>query len=129
VARRLLRQPRLGASWRDDQLGREDHLRLADAVLGHVSAHKLDHGPVAALSSVSEQRQRRRIAFRSYRTQNTENVSLPSPSRLPGAVAPLNPMLARSGGAARFVVVEKTDPLDATAITSGEAADRQPAVR
>jgi putative drug exporter of the RND superfamily len=28
----------------------------------------------------------------------------------------LNPMLAASGGAARFVVVEKTDPLDATAI-------------
>ena len=29
----------------------------------------------------------------------------------------LNPMLAGSGGAARFVVVEKTDPLDATAIS------------
>jgi RND superfamily putative drug exporter len=29
----------------------------------------------------------------------------------------LNPMLAASGGAARFVVVEKTDPLDATAIS------------
>jgi RND superfamily putative drug exporter len=34
-----------------------------------------------------------------------------------GAVALLNPMLASSGGAARFVVVEKTDPLDATAIS------------
>jgi putative drug exporter of the RND superfamily len=34
-----------------------------------------------------------------------------------GAVASLNPMLARSDGAARFVVVEKTDPLDATAIS------------
>ena len=33
------------------------------------------------------------------------------------AVAPLNPMLAKSGGAARFVVVENTDPLDATAIS------------
>ena len=33
-----------------------------------------------------------------------------------GAVASLNPMLANSGDAARFVVVEKTDPLDATAI-------------
>ncbi|HXO23065.1 MAG TPA: MMPL family transporter [Streptosporangiaceae bacterium] len=32
-------------------------------------------------------------------------------------VAALNPMLASSGGAARFVVVEKTDPLDATAIS------------
>jgi RND superfamily putative drug exporter len=34
-----------------------------------------------------------------------------------GAVGTLNPMLASSGGAARFVVVEKTDPLDATAIS------------
>jgi RND superfamily putative drug exporter len=33
-----------------------------------------------------------------------------------GAVTSLNPMLANSGDAARFVVVEKTDPLDATAI-------------
>jgi putative drug exporter of the RND superfamily len=36
---------------------------------------------------------------------------------LGGTVASLNPMLASSGGAARFVVVEKTDPLDATAIS------------
>ena len=35
---------------------------------------------------------------------------------LGGTIASLNPMLASSGGAARFVVVEKTDPLDATAI-------------
>jgi RND superfamily putative drug exporter len=34
-----------------------------------------------------------------------------------GTVASLNPMLAGAGGAARFVVVEKTDPLDATAIS------------
>jgi len=34
-----------------------------------------------------------------------------------GPAAALNPMLASSGGAARFVVVEKTDPLDATAIS------------
>ena len=33
-----------------------------------------------------------------------------------GAATSLNPMLASSGGAARFVLVEKTDPLDATAI-------------
>jgi RND superfamily putative drug exporter len=36
---------------------------------------------------------------------------------LGGSIASLNPMLASSGGAARFVVVEKTDPLDATAIS------------
>jgi putative drug exporter of the RND superfamily len=41
--------------------------------------------------------------------------NFPAPSG--GAVASLNPMLASSGGAARFVVVEKTDPLDATAIS------------
>ena len=35
---------------------------------------------------------------------------------LGGTIVSLNPMLASSGGAARFVVVEKTDPLDATAI-------------
>ncbi len=44
-------------------------------------------------------------------------ASLPSPSSVPGSPATLNPMLAASGGAARFVVVEKTDPLDATAIS------------
>src|SRR5690349_21586681 len=42
----LLRQSRLSAAWRDDQIGREDHLRLADAVLGHVPAHELDHRPI-----------------------------------------------------------------------------------
>jgi RND superfamily putative drug exporter len=42
-------------------------------------------------------------------------------------VASLNPMLASSGGAARFVVVEKTDPLDATAISRVRALrDRLP---
>jgi RND superfamily putative drug exporter len=38
------------------------------------------------------------------------------PASLSGAPAQLNPMLAASGDAARFVVVERTDPLDATAI-------------
>ncbi len=38
-----------------------------------------------------------------------------------GGAGTLNPMLASSGGAARFVVVEKTDPLDATAINRVEA--------
>src|SRR4029077_4913274 len=42
-------------------------------------------------------------------------ANFPAPSG--GAVASLNPMLASSGGAARFVMVEKTDPLDATAIS------------
>jgi putative drug exporter of the RND superfamily len=50
-------------------------------------------------------------------------AELVGPSNFPeqpgtaGGVASLNPMLARSGGAARYAVVEKTDPLDATAIS------------
>ena len=44
-------------------------------------------------------------------------ASLPGPASVPGSAAQVNPMLASSGGAARFVVVEKTDPLDATAIS------------
>ena len=56
-------------------------------------------------------------------------ASLPSPASVPGSVAALNPMLASSGNAARFVVVEKTDPLDATAISRVRALqDRLPAL-
>jgi putative drug exporter of the RND superfamily len=49
-------------------------------------------------------------------------AEIAGPATLPQSAAQvnstqLNPMLAASGGAARFVVVEKTDPLDATAIT------------
>jgi RND superfamily putative drug exporter len=44
-------------------------------------------------------------------------VNFPGQPGVSGAAASLNPMLASSGGAARFVVVEKTDPLDATAIS------------
>jgi len=56
-------------------------------------------------------------------------ASLPNPASVPGSVAALNPMLASSGNAARFVVVEKTDPLDATAISRVRALqDRLPAL-
>jgi putative drug exporter of the RND superfamily len=44
-------------------------------------------------------------------------AELAGPASLPGTSAQVNPMLAASGGAARFVVVEQTDPLDATAIS------------
>jgi len=48
-------------------------------------------------------------------------AELIGPGNFPASAGPgvavLNPMLASSGGAARFVVVEKTDPLDATAIS------------
>jgi RND superfamily putative drug exporter len=51
------------------------------------------------------------------------------PASVPGSVTALNPMLASSGNAARFVVVEKTDPLDATAISRVRALqDRLPAL-
>ena len=56
-------------------------------------------------------------------------ASLPSPASVPGSVTALNPLLASSGNAARFVVVEKTDPLDATAISRIRALqDRLPAL-
>jgi hypothetical protein len=42
----LLRQPRLGAPRWHDQIRREHHRSLADAVVRHVFAHQLDHGPV-----------------------------------------------------------------------------------
>jgi RND superfamily putative drug exporter len=45
------------------------------------------------------------------------NFPAPAGPAASGPAATLNPMLASSGGAARFVVVEKTDPLDATAIS------------
>jgi putative drug exporter of the RND superfamily len=49
-------------------------------------------------------------------------AEIAGPASLPGSAAQLNPaqvnpMLAASGDAARFVVVENTDPLDATAIS------------
>src|SRR5690348_16554434 len=53
-------------------------------------------------------------------------AEIAGPASLPGSAqsnpaqsnpAQFNPMLAASGGAARFVVVENTDPLDATAIS------------
>jgi putative drug exporter of the RND superfamily len=47
-------------------------------------------------------------------------AELAGPASFPavsGALTSLNPMVASSGGAARFLVVEKTDPLDAIAIS------------
>ncbi len=43
-------------------------------------------------------------------------AELGGPASLPGGT-PVNPMLAAPGGAARFVLVEQTDPLDATAVS------------
>jgi RND superfamily putative drug exporter len=43
-------------------------------------------------------------------------AELAGPASLPASAGQLNPMLAGSGDAARFVLVEQADPLDATAI-------------
>jgi RND superfamily putative drug exporter len=60
-------------------------------------------------------------------------AEIAGPASLPGSAqfnpaqsnpGQFNPMLAASGGAARFVVVEKTDPLDATAINRVQQLQR-----
>ena len=67
-------------------------------------------GPGAARQTAALNRLQRELAAQ------PGVAEVAGPASLPGA-APYNPMLARSGGAARFVVIEKTDPLDATAIS------------
>jgi putative drug exporter of the RND superfamily len=67
-------------------------------------------GPGVASQAVALARLQRELA-----TQRGV-AELAGPASLSAAPASLNPMLARSGDAARFVVVEQTDPLDATAI-------------
>jgi RND superfamily putative drug exporter len=47
------------------------------------------------------------------------------PANLPAALTPANPMLAKSGNAARFAVVLRGDPLDAAAISDVRALQRQ----
>ena len=51
-------------------------------------------------------------------------AELAGPASLPAVARPVNPMLAGSGGAARYVVVEKTDGMDATAISRVGALSR-----
>ena len=77
-------------------------------------------GPGVARQTAALARLQHELAVQPGVAETAGPASLPSPSSLPGAVAPpfgVNPLLAASGGAARFVVVEKTDPLDATAIS------------
>ena len=74
-------------------------------------------GPGAAGQTAALTRLQHELAVQPGVAEAAGPASLPSSSSLPHEAAPLNPMLARSGGAARFVVVEKTDPLDATAIS------------
>jgi len=77
-------------------------------------------GPGVARQTAALARLQHELAVQPGVAETAGPASLPSPSSFPGAVAPpfgVNPLLAASGGAARFVVVEKTDPLDATAIS------------
>ncbi len=74
-------------------------------------------GPGVARQTAALARLQHELAAQPGVAELAGPASLPSPSSLPGSAATLNPMLAASGGAARFVVVEKTDPLDATAIS------------
>ena len=67
-------------------------------------------GPGAARQTAALNRLQRELAAQ------PGVAEVAGPASLPGAL-PYNPMLARSGAAARFVVIEKTDPLDATAIS------------
>ncbi len=72
-------------------------------------------GPGVARQSAALARLQDELAQQPGVAELAGPANFPAPSG--GAVASLNPMLASSGGAARFVVVEKTDPLDATAIS------------
>lgn len=76
-------------------------------------------GPGVARKSAALARLQHELARQPGVAELAGPASLPgtAASRLPGAAAQANPMLAASGGAARFVIVEKTDPLDATAIS------------
>lgn len=76
-------------------------------------------GPGVARQTAALARLQRELARQPGVAELAGPASLPgtAASRLPGSAASANPMLAASGGAARFVIVEKTDPLDATAIS------------
>jgi RND superfamily putative drug exporter len=78
-------------------------------------------GPGVARQTAALARLQHELATRPGVAEIAGPASLPGPAAQlnPAQVnsAQVNPMLAASGGAARFVVVENTDPLDATAIS------------
>ncbi|HET9971463.1 MAG TPA: MMPL family transporter [Streptosporangiaceae bacterium] len=73
-------------------------------------------GPGVARKTAALARLQRELARQPGVAELAGPASLPGSAALPASAAQANPMLAASGGAARFVIVEKTDPLDATAI-------------
>jgi putative drug exporter of the RND superfamily len=74
-------------------------------------------GPGVTRQTAALARLQRELAAQPGVAELAGPASFPSGPALSGNLASLNPMLASSGGAARFVLVEKTDPLDATAIS------------
>ena len=79
-------------------------------------------GPGVARQTAALARLQHELATQPGVAEIAGPASLPGSASLPSSAAQLNPaqfnpMLAASGGAARFVVVENTDPLDATAIS------------
>jgi putative drug exporter of the RND superfamily len=74
-------------------------------------------GPGVARQTVALARLQRELATQPGVAEVAGPASFPDVSALTGEIASVNPMLASSDGAARFVLVEKTDPLDATAIS------------
>ncbi|MGH3151726.1 MAG: MMPL family transporter [Streptosporangiaceae bacterium] len=136
----------LGAAWgvRDLRLGSPLIRELpasATAVLASTAASDgfapgilspteiLVIGPGVARQTAALARLQHELAGQPGVAEVAGPASLPSPASVPGSVTALNPMLASSGDAARFVVVEKTDPLDATAISRVRALqDRLPAL-
>ena len=79
-------------------------------------------GPGVARQTAALARLQHELATQPGVAEIAGPARLPGSASLPSSAAQLNPaqfnpMLAASGGAARFVVVENTDPLDATAIS------------
>jgi RND superfamily putative drug exporter len=84
-------------------------------------------GPGVARKSAALARLQHELATRPGVAEIAGPASLPGSAQFNPAQsnpAQFNPMLAASGGAARFVVVENTDPLDATAISRVQQLQR-----
>jgi putative drug exporter of the RND superfamily len=79
-------------------------------------------GPGVARKSAALARLQHELATQPGVAEIAGPASLPSSAQ--SNPAQFNPMLAASGGGARFVVVENTDPLDATAISRVQRLQR-----